>query len=238
MVADPSSRRARPAAASVFGPGIERGVWTPVSGERGTDAMALWLPDHKSVDRTAGQARLQNDLGADSSNIAMLCGEESPGSAGDQLMPRLKVLIGSVLGLTLMFTMFSAGAQTTGVMQFESKSQLANSNTLLDVNQIGVNDPAQVDVLFKEGDSIASILKTLNEKGFHIQFRKKQVPETMVLLSMPEATSIDDVLNEILEPWHLSAYRTHFGKVVIKPLKAERKSGGNAEQDAESAQQD
>ncbi|HEU4485071.1 MAG TPA: hypothetical protein VFR96_06245 [Povalibacter sp.] len=151
-------------------------------------------------------------------------------------MPRLKALIGSVVGLALMFTMFSAGAQTTGVMTFESKSQMANSNVLLDVNQIGVNDPAQVDMLFKEGDSIASILKTLNEKGFHIQYREKQVPPTMVLLSMPESTSIDDVLNEILEPWHLSAYRTHFGKVVIKPAKADKKkkSGGNTQEDDES----
>lgn len=146
-------------------------------------------------------------------------------------MSRLKVWIGSVLGLALMFVTLSASAQTTGVMTFESKSQMANSNVLLDVNQIGVNDPAQVDMLFKEGDSIASILKALNEKGFHIQYREKQVPETMVLLSMPEGTSIDDVLREILEPWHLEPYRTHFGKVVIKPMKGGKKTGGAVEQE-------
>lgn len=81
------------------------------------------------------------------------------------------------------------------------------------------NDPMQIDMLFKEGAPIADILKGLKKKGFPIDFKPQNVPPSMILLSLPKATQIDDVLREILEPWHLDLYHSPYGKWVIRPTK-------------------
>jgi hypothetical protein len=97
-----------------------------------------------------------------------------------------------------------------------------NSNKLLDISVPSVNDPHAVDLLFKEGDEITSILDELNKKGFHIEYKKKHFLPTMTLVSLPQETEIDAVLREILEPWNFNVYRTPFGKVVVTPDKKKK----------------
>ncbi|MFL6549365.1 MAG: hypothetical protein ACJ8OJ_11770 [Povalibacter sp.] len=82
-----------------------------------------------------------------------------------------------------------------------------------------VSDPKAVDMLFKEGNTIVSVLKGLKEKGFPIEYKEKQFVPAMTLLSIPESTQIDDVLQEILQPWAFRAYRTPSGKLIVAPDK-------------------
>lgn len=92
--------------------------------------------------------------------------------------------------------------------------------TLMDVNLLPtLNDPHEVDILFKEGSPITEILEGLNQKGFHIEYRKKQFLPTMTLLKLPEGTVIDDVLREILEPWDFKVFRNPIGKLIVTPTK-------------------
>ena len=109
-------------------------------------------------------------------------------------------------------------------------AQTANENSLgnaavnigspmIDLSMPSVNDPAAVEMLFKEGNTIASILEGLKEKGFHIQYRKKHFLPEMTLLSLPESTRIDDLLREILEPWNFRVYRSPLGQLVVVPNK-------------------
>ena len=140
------------------------------------------------------------------------------------LRSNLTVRLG--LALLLMSIASVSSAQqggAAGVMTTEAKNGTVADNRLMDVNVIGVSDPSQVDMLFTEGDSILSILKELNEKGFHIQYREKQFTDEMILLNLPTATDIDGMLNEILEPWHFRSYRTPMGKVVVTPVKQKKK---------------
>ena len=157
-------------------------------------------------------------------------------------MSRSNLIIRLSLGLVLVLSASLSHAQQTqdaemsGVMTPETKMSTYNDEHLLDVNVIGVNDPPQVDMLFREGDSILGILKEFNSKGFHIQFREKQFTEEMVLLNIPTTIGIDNVLREILEPWHFKIYRTPFGKVVVTPLKYEKKKKDSEKSEA-SAQE-
>jgi len=137
-------------------------------------------------------------------------------------MSRSKLSVRLSVGLVLASGMSLAVAQgyvEPGVMIATNKVATVNEETLRDVNLMAVNDPHEVDVLFKEGAPIVSILQGLNEKGFHIEYREKQFLPTMTLVSLPQSTAIDDVLTEILEPWDFRAYRTPFGKVVVTPVK-------------------
>jgi hypothetical protein len=92
------------------------------------------------------------------------------------------------------------------------------------------NDPRQVEMLFKEGNPIVDILKGLKDKGFAVDYKEKQVPRSMTLLSLPKSTRIDEVLREILEPWDLSLYHNPYGRWVVRPEKAKRskKTAGDA----------
>ena len=83
-----------------------------------------------------------------------------------------------------------------------------------------VNDPKAIDLLFKEGTTIQSILDGLSDKGFHIKYKKQQLPPTMTLLALPKNTRIDLLLEEILEPWNLNVYHTPLGQWIVKPAKA------------------
>jgi hypothetical protein len=92
-------------------------------------------------------------------------------------------------------------------------------STMIDLTMPSVNDPAAVEMLFKEGNTIASILEGLKEKGFHIRYKEKHFLPTMTLLALPESTSIDDVLREILEPWNFRVYRSPLGQWIVTPNK-------------------
>ncbi len=94
-----------------------------------------------------------------------------------------------------------------------------NDGRLIDLSIPSVSDPAAVDMLFKEGSPLASILEGLNEKGFHIRYKAKHFDPTMTLLSLPESSRIDDVLREILEPWSFRVYRSPMGHLVVTPGK-------------------
>ncbi|HEU4603233.1 MAG TPA: hypothetical protein VFS24_14765, partial [Steroidobacteraceae bacterium] len=128
------------------------------------------------------------------------------------------------LALSLMSTASFGGNETMDRIA----SAGIRDTTMLDLSQPSFNDPKAVDVLFKEGNSIASILEGLNEKGFHIEYKKKQVPPTMTLVALPKATRIDDVLNEILEPWNLAAFRSPMGKLIVRPDKKKAAELANA----------
>ncbi|HEY5810576.1 MAG TPA: hypothetical protein VIT67_21585 [Povalibacter sp.] len=130
------------------------------------------------------------------------------------------------LGLVLVLNVSVAWAQEAysepGVMTALTKASV-NETKLFDVSQISVNDPAQADMLFKEGNTIASILAELKQKGFHIQYRAKQFPPNMTLQSLPTATDIDDVLREILEPWDFDIRRSPTGQWVVIPAKQDKR---------------
>ena len=95
-------------------------------------------------------------------------------------------------------------------------------STMLDLSMPSVSDPAAVDMLFQEGNTIASILEGLKEKGFHIRYKEKQFLPSMTLLSLPTATRIDDVLSEILEPWNFRVYRSPLGHLVVTQNKKKK----------------
>jgi len=150
------------------------------------------------------------------------------------LRSNLTVRLGLALLLMSIASISSAQqGEALGVMTQETRNGTVADNRLMDVNAIGVSDHSQVDMLFTEGDSILSILKELNEKGFHIQYREKQFTDEMILLNLPTATDIDGMLNEILEPWHFRSYRTPMGKVVVTPVKQKKKRAA----DSDSAEQ-
>lgn len=119
-----------------------------------------------------------------------------------------------------------------GVMT--SITSAASDSKLLDVSVPSVNDPHEVELLFKEGDEITSILDSLNKKGFHIQYKKSQFQPSMTLVSLPTATEIDDVLREILEPWDFRVYRTPYGKVIVSPDKQKKKAQAAAQSTAQN----
>ena len=136
-------------------------------------------------------------------------------------MSRLKP--GTALSLILAFLCMANAAQAQTAADVANGNSLGNAGirdaTMLDLSVNSVNDPASVDMLFQEGNTILSILEGLNEKGFHIEYREKYFVPAMTLLSLPTATKIDDVLREILEPWAFQVYRSPFGKLIIKPDK-------------------
>ena len=116
--------------------------------------------------------------------------------------------------------MASSWAQTDpgGPMNRITSASIRES-TMIDISVPSVNDPAAIEMLFTEGNSIASILEGLKEKGFHIQYKEKHLLPEMTLLSLPTATRIDDVLREILEPWNFRVYRSPLGHWVVTPNK-------------------
>ncbi|HEY5810575.1 MAG TPA: hypothetical protein VIT67_21580 [Povalibacter sp.] len=129
------------------------------------------------------------------------------------------------LGLMLVLGPSLTWAQNSGnpgVMTSISSASMTDTK-LFDAGQLSVNDPAQADMLFKEGDPIASVLAGLKEKGFHIQYREKQFLPTMTLQSLPTATDIDDVLREILEPWGFDVRRSPTGQWIVIPVKQEKR---------------
>ena len=125
------------------------------------------------------------------------------------------------MGLLLASTTALAGNEFYGGM--DPTGSLANAGvadaTMVDMTMVRESDPAAVDMLFKEGNTIASILDGLKEKGFPIDYKKKSVPPTMTLVALPKGTRIDDVLKEILEPWNMSVHHSPLGKWIVRPNK-------------------
>lgn len=141
----------------------------------------------------------------------------------------MKKACASLVALGLMAISGSAMAQASEFTQ-------ANSAVLGAQYGDQSNDPMQVEMLFKEGNAIVDILKGLKDKGFALDYKEKQVPREMTLLSLPKSTRIDDVLREILEPWNLSLYHSPYGRWVVRPDKNKRGKTPSAEAAAKAEQ--
>lgn len=150
----------------------------------------------------------------------------SRSNVGLQAILTMMLLSGASLALA------QEGYTDRGVMTSITSAAM-NDNKLVDLSVPSVNDPHEVELLFKEGDEITSILDSLNKKGFHIQYKKNQFQPSMTLVSLPTATEIDDVLREILEPWDFRVYRTAYGKVIVTPDK-KRKTQSSLQSDAQT----
>ena len=81
------------------------------------------------------------------------------------------------------------------------------------------NEPRAVEIPLYAGATVESVLKALNERGFHITYSSEQVLPTMTLLERPKSTRIDMLLREILEPYDLHADHTAYGEWKVKPKK-------------------
>ncbi len=134
------------------------------------------------------------------------------------------------LGKALWVSLMLGSSASVAWAQMDAGTANANSignagvrdSTMLDLSMPSVSDPAAVDMLFQEGNTIASILEGLKEKGFHIRYKEKQFLPSMTLLSLPTATRIDDVLSEILEPWNFRVYRSPLGHLVVTQNKKKK----------------
>jgi len=75
---------------------------------------------------------------------------------------------------------------------------------------------AEVPALeLQPGVSLASVLATLNTRGFRIVYSSALVRAEMKLQESPRATRIDEFLREILAPWNLSAISDANGDWLI-----------------------
>lgn len=125
-----------------------------------------------------------------------------------------------VLALALVCVAPLTWAQTDPNAGMDSiASAGVRDSTMIDLTLPSVNDPAAVEMLFKEGNTIASILEGLKEKGFNIRYKEKHFLPSMTLLALPESTRIDEVLREILEPWNFRVYRSPLGHWIVTPNK-------------------
>lgn len=129
------------------------------------------------------------------------------------------------LGVALLSSVSLAWAQGMNSMT----SAGVRNGTMLDLSVPSVSDPAAIEMLFREGNTITSILDGLNEKGFHIRYKKKHFLPEMTLLALPESTRIDEVLREILEPWNFSVYHSPMGQWVVTPNKKKTSMARNGE---------
>ena len=71
--------------------------------------------------------------------------------------------------------------------------------------QSKVVDPKAVVIPLKPGTPVSEVLTALTQKGFRIKWKPDQVQPGMKLLEKPRSTRVDNLLNEILEPWGLHA---------------------------------
>lgn len=97
-------------------------------------------------------------------------------------------------------------------------------SSMVDLTMPSYADPAAVDLLFREGDPITTILQGLKDKGFHIEFKERHFTEEMTLTALPKSSRIDHLLQEILEPWPFRVYHTPLGKWVVTPVKPRKSS--------------
>lgn len=132
----------------------------------------------------------------------------------------LSVMLG--LGVLLVCGASSAWAQDIGPsekMWDGPKSAAVAESRMLELSVTSVNDPASAELLFKEGNTIVSILDGLKDKGFPIEYKAKEFPATMTLVSLPTSERIDEVLEQILDPYDFRAYHSPAGQWIVKPKK-------------------
>lgn len=122
------------------------------------------------------------------------------------------------LGLMALMSAYAVPA-AEGVFSRDTSPASMRDSPMAAYYDTTVNDPHAIDLLFKEGNTIQSILDGLTAKGFHIKYKKQQVLPTMTLLSLPKNSRIDLVLQEILEPWNLDVYHSGLGQWIVKPSK-------------------
>jgi len=89
--------------------------------------------------------------------------------------------------------------------------------------QSKVVDPRAVEIPLKPGTLISDVLTALTDKGFRIMWKPAQVQPNMKLLEKPRATRVDNLLNEILEPWGMRADPDLMrGGYLVKDLKKKK----------------
>jgi hypothetical protein len=74
---------------------------------------------------------------------------------------------------------------------------------------------ADVHIPMRAGASLASVLASLNERGFRIVYSSALVTPAMTLREAPKASRIDELLREILAPWTLRPVRAENGDWLI-----------------------
>lgn len=72
-----------------------------------------------------------------------------------------------------------------------------------------------VSVTLHVGDTVESALIALNAKGHRIVYSSALVLPTMTLRTVPRATNIKELLQEILAPWQLHVVRTQSGEWLV-----------------------
>ena len=84
-------------------------------------------------------------------------------------------------------------------------------------------DPRAVEIPLYAGALVSDVLTALNQKGFSIKWKPDMLLPTMTLLERPKATRIDNLLNEILEPWGMQAKpNLQEGGYLVKQLKKKK----------------
>jgi hypothetical protein len=101
--------------------------------------------------------------------------------------------------------------------------------------QSKVVDPKAIEIPLKVGTSVSDVLTALTDKGFRIKWKPEQVTPAMKLLARPKATRVDNLLNEILEPWGMRADPDLMrGGYLIKDLKKKKPKEFAVEQSSPS----
>ena len=92
-------------------------------------------------------------------------------------------------------------------------------------------DPKAVEVPLYPGALISNVLQALTDKGFKIRWTDEQVTPEMKVLDKPKSTRVDNVLNEILEPWGLRVDADLMkGGYLVKDMKKKNKKKYEVEQ--------
>ena len=76
----------------------------------------------------------------------------------------------------------------------------------------------------KPGTPVSAVLTALTEKGFRIKWKPDQVMPTMTLLEKPRSTRVDNLLNEILEPYGMRARRRPHARRIPGQRRVKKKS--------------
>jgi hypothetical protein len=101
--------------------------------------------------------------------------------------------------------------------------------------QSKVVDPKAVEIPLKPGTPLSAVLTALTDKGFRIKWKPEQVSPDMKLVTRPKATRVDNLLNEILEPWGMRADADLMrGGYLIKDLKKKKSKEFSVEQNSTS----
>jgi hypothetical protein len=96
-------------------------------------------------------------------------------------------------------------------------------------------DPKAVQIPLSAGTLVSEVLAALTDKGFRIKWKPEQVTSAMKLLARPKSTRVDNLLNEILEPWGMRADPDLMrGGYLIKDLKKKKSKEFAVEQSSPS----